>query len=456
MNLENVKSRGDHFIPTSVGVYMGERNRIHAAVKRDPRDFIVEEQTTDHHRCSTAPTSDLKDLFDNGGSGDIVAVTLVKKRLVTPAAIDLLRRMLPSGARITYAGLKDRWAVTSQRITISGVSYDDVVRACMPSNDQLNSEGWYIKDPIRVARMLDIGHLVGNNFNIRVSVKGYSAQQLSRYMELSIAELERGDHQFPNAFGRQRLGKRQNLFGVGYDFIHYGAEAGIERFITETSPAENNNATDLRRRLAVEWDEAKRSAKATGTCVAQQTEQLERMRRILTERTHGRPAFESLNMTIEHRIIEQLIRHGDYAKVMRSIYKDFSLWVGAYQGFWFNQVLAGVIEGRVSLEEQQGEKRIPLIIDEPRAVKFYRRWCPEAIPTQIDPTVGKLFLTPRNRHQRGPRRPVFVPVRDLSYTCEDEAVVMSFQLRSGAYATTFLSTLFELEGDQSLLTGDAA
>src|SRR5690606_2530186 len=137
-------------------------------------------------------------------------------------------------------------------------------------------------------------------------------------------ELERGDHQFPNAFGRQRLGKRQNLFGVGYDFIHYGAEAGIERFITETSPAENNNATDLRRRLAVEWDEAKRSAKATGTCVAQQTEQLERMRRILTERTHGRPAFESLNMTIEHRIIEQLIRHGDYAKVMRSIYKDFS------------------------------------------------------------------------------------------------------------------------------------
>ena len=125
------------------------------------------------------------------------------------------------------------------------------------------------------------------------------------------------------------------------------------------------------------------------------------------------------------------------------------MWTGAYQGYWFNQVLAAALTGEITLDNQDDpEARIPLYMDEQRSLRFYRRFAPEAVQTRVDPLVRELFLTPQHKHDRGPRRPLFVPVGGLSYDCEDGAVNMGFSLPKGAYATTFLGILFAVEGDQ--------
>lgn len=457
MNLELAKSSGHLFLPDSVSEFMGKWSRAAARLKTQPKFFRVEEQSTDALRCTASTESDIGAgrLFGGDGNGELVAATLVKKCLTTPSAIDKAIGLIGSAddrhrVRISYAGLKDRWAVTAQRVVIDGASYADVVRACMPDESQLDDIGIFLKDPERTNKRLARGHLVGNNFTIKVIVPGMSAAELQAYVDPRVAHLTRGGRIIiPNAFGRQRLGKRQNLFGVGHDFIVHGPEVAIKRFLTETSPNESPWATEVRNRLLSEWESAEQKAAATGGCVANQMLHLQGMRQILEQGGHDRAAYRKLNMTIEHRIVCQLLQTLDYAKTLKNLYEDFSLWTGAVQGFWFNQVLARVLNGDVTLDNQDDpEAHIPLFMDEKRALNFYRRYAPEAIPQQIDPLVRKMFLLPQRPKDRGPRRPLFVPVTNLDYDVEDGAVNMRFRLRKGAYATTFLGILFKLEGDQ--------
>jgi len=459
MNLELAKATGHLFLPDSVSEFMGKWSRVAAKLKTQPKFFRVEEQATDSLRCTTSTASDIGpgNLFGSVGTGALFAATLVKKCLTTPSAIDQAASLIGGSSkrgqiRISYAGLKDRWAVTAQRIVIEGASWDDVVRACMPDEGQLDDIGIFLKDPSPTTKRLAKGHLVGNNFTIKVVVPGMSAAELQAYVDPRIAFLTRGGRIIiPNAFGRQRLGKRQNLFGVGCDFLQLGPEAGIKRFLTETSPNENGSwATEVRGKLLEEWEAAERKAAANGGCVANQVMNLTGMKQILESGGQGdRQAYKKLNMTIEHRIVSQLLLHLDYHKAMRALHDDFSLWSGAVQGFWFNQVLARVLSGELTLDNQDDpEARIPLYMDEPRAQRFYRKFCPEAIPPRLDPTVRKMFMTTQHQHDRGPRRPLFVRVEDLAYDCEDGAVNMRFRLPKGAYATTFLGILFNLDDEK--------
>jgi TruD family tRNA pseudouridine synthase len=457
MNLDLAKSSGHLFLPDSVAEFMGKWSREAARLKAQPKHFLVNEQSTPLLRCTGTIESDIGAgrLFGGEGTGDLIAVTLVKKCLTTPAAIDKAIGLIGSAEnrhriRITYAGLKDRWAITAQRVVIEGASWDDVVRACMPDEGQLNDIGIFLKDPVRTNKRLARGHLVGNNFIIKVIVPGMSAAQLQAYVDPRVAHLTRGGRIIiPNAFGRQRLGKRQNLFGVGHDFIVHGPEVAIKRFLTETSPNESPWAAEIRGKLLGEWESAEQKAAATGGCVANQMLHLQGMRQILEQGGHDRAAYKKLNMTIEHRIVCQLLQHLDYGKAMKALNEDFSLWTGAVQGFWFNQVLAKVLNGEITLDNHDDpEARIPLYMDEQRAVRFYKRYAPEAVQERIDPRVRKMFMTTQHPKDRGPRRPLFVPVEELAYDCEDGAVNMRFRLPKGAYATTFLGILFNIEGDQ--------
>ncbi|MDZ4834081.1 MAG: tRNA pseudouridine(13) synthase TruD [Candidatus Melainabacteria bacterium] len=459
MITELAYSAGHGFLPESVMDFMGQWTRAAARLKTQPKFFRVEEQSTADMRCTTEAESDIGNgrLFGSGSDsgGDKIALTMVKKCHTTPTGIDRLIAAVTdptSGRKVraTYAGLKDRWAITSQRVVLEGARWEDVVRACMPDAQQLDEVGIFFKDPVRTHKHLSRGHLIGNNFIIKVMVAGMSASQLEEYVAPRVAHLTRGGRIIiPNAFGRQRLGKRQNLFGVGHDFIVHGPEVGIKRFLTETSPNESPWAAEVRGKLLAEWEAAEVKAAANGNTVAQQIMHLQGMREILEQGGPDRAPFKKLNMTIEHRIVCQLLKTLDYEKTLRALYEDFSLWTGAYQGYWFNQVLAAALTGEITLDNQDDpEARIPLYMDEQRSLRFYRRFAPEAVQTQIDPLVRELFLTPQHKHDRGPRRPLFVPVGGLCYDCEDGAVNMGFSLPKGAYATTFLGILFAVEGDQ--------
>lgn len=452
MNSDNQKPRGP-FIPDPIFGFLGDNfPRLAAKLKKQPNFFIVEEQHTDSHRCTVSSSSDLVDVYGSPGSGELIAVTLVKERLTTPAAIDRAKALVGKNPRISYAGLKDRWAVTSQRIVIEGAVWEEVVRSCMPSAEQLREHGFFLKDPQKTTKKLGKGHLVGNNFIIRALAPTYTKAQLEAYMSIRLAALRHKGNKFANAYGGQRLGFRQNLDRIGYDFIVHGPEAGIKRFLTEISPNEKADAQDVRRRLLNEWEAAEQKAAASNSSVCKQVMHLTGMLQILETRLRGRHqyAYQALNMIIEHRIVKKLLHTLDYVETMKSLYDDFSLWVGAVQAYWFNQLLARFLAGDLPLDTQHGDPRIPLFIDEQRTIKFYRQHCPEAIPPQMNETVRGMFLSPR-RQYRGPRRSVYVPVKGFEYKCEEGAVEMKFQLGSGCYATVFLSMLFDISDDESLI-----
>jgi tRNA(Glu) U13 pseudouridine synthase TruD len=160
-------------------------------------------------------------------------------------------------------------------------------------------------------------------------------------------------------------------------------------------------------------------------------------------------------MYIEHTLARQIAKDKDFEKVLRlnrSVKDDVSLWVGAYQGYWFNQVLGRVLDQEIPISElevgeRDGELLIPLYFPgDEKSVEFYKRVCPEAIPQHVDPVVQELFLTNEGK-RRGPRRPAFITVNDLEMDVHDGAIDFKFLLRSGAYATNFLSTLFDLDSE---------
>ena len=465
---EKALRTGFGFIPMeSLRRFAGNFPVVPAQHKLDSSHFIVEELQREGLLTAT-PKSDFTEEQLNATRGGLVAFSLVKERLTTSAAVDLVAAELGINPRdITVAANKDRTARSCQKAVIvnRGIGFDHVLRHSTPDDRLLRERGWYIKDVRRHDRPLRKGFLEGNAFTLRISIPGMNKSEIEEYLRVRLDALS-GREGFaddvvtmPNFYGRQRLGRRQNLLGVGYEFITKGPEAGVKRFCCELVE-ENDHplANDLRRKLAVIWAQAEETAAAKGQTVAEQSFDFIEMQRVLEEPEPGynhryrrRPSYEPANMFIEHKLISKIIETRSIERAFLEMRDDVSLWVGAYQGYWFNQALARVLDGLIPIEALEADRRtgepvIPLYFaGDENSVKWYERWLPEAIPSKIDPVVRKYFLT-NTDGSSGPRRPSHVRVGNLDVTARDESINLTFTLRRGSYATTFLSLLFNLDG----------
>jgi tRNA(Glu) U13 pseudouridine synthase TruD len=270
------------------------------------------------------------------------------------------------------------------------------------------------------------------------------------------------------------LGQRQDLVKIGHTFITQGAEAAIKLFLTETSPNENSATTQVRQTLLKDWLDAERNAKQTESSVASQWPYFHGMQITLGN------LHRALNLAVEQAIVEKTLELLDFEQVISVIDRELksgpSLWIGAYQSFWFNQALAKSMRGEINLRNNS----IPLYMRDDAAEKWYRSMgMKEAIPVRVNPFAERLFLTPRPPKPRkqqanngrqfqqrrfrsdapvhqfnGPCRKAFIPLRDLKCQAEDGVLNISFMLRSGAYATTFLGMLFDLDQDDKVLSDE--
>ena len=456
--------RGLGFIPIpSMRRYAGDFTLAPAQHKATPEDFIVEEKQPGY-QCTVSTESDFPDPDElDRRKGRFVAFTLVTYRMTTSAGCKAVARLLNvDPSLITVAGNKDRTARTAQAAVVEIGDVDLVRRNSFPSEDVLKEQGFFIKDVRRTDSPLGKGRLEGNRFTIKLLVPGMNQQALTEYLEPRLKHIlaVHGDGKrpyIPNFFWRQRLGRRQNLLGVGHTLVTEGLEAGVKRFMCEV--VEQNDhplATKLRRQLLPIWQDAERVSAGRNTAVEEQHYAFLDIKRALEKQTyHGKPSYQPANMFIEHTLATEMAKMRSFEEMVkrnRAVRDDMSLWGGAYQGYWFNQVLGGVLDGDIptsALEvgERDGELLIPLYFPgDEKSVAFYQRVCPEAIPHHIDPVVRKLFLT-NFRDRRGPRRPAFITVNDLQYSVHDESVTFKFLLRSGAYATNFLSLLFDLDAE---------
>lgn len=499
------------FIPLVVAMFIGS-SRLRAVIKRLPCHFIVEELQR-LFQCTFSGKSDLPPNLPHYDTG-LVAMILLCDRLTTEAALQKVRQYLgiPAHIWISAGGLKDRWAWTAQLIVLPWKDMEKLKKLLAAQGGyeySMKTRQFYLKDAHSARQHLDRGHLEGNRFTIIAEVEGASKELLEQYLDAAIVKaksmkaspilagvaraMNLGDNDIlvPNAYGNQREGARQTLSQTGEDLILYGPEVAFKRFLLEITSNEGHRARDLRKALAKEWvsaeaaiaDQQRKAAESGDPVEIDRTSKLtvvnmrmhlQGMLEILEapDRFAGyRPAYEVANMVYEWKLVRSMFLHLDWEAVLRDqkTRRDISLWIGAYQGYHFNQLLAKITSGEFQLEtlitrlgqlvdahitddqrlQTSYHKRnlrlmeVPLFSLDKVAMAFYQEFMPEAIPAQLHPLVAELFLKPGG-NGKGPWRPPYVVPKGLEWECEEGRVKFRFTLRSGAYATTFLGLIFNL------------
>lgn len=153
----------------------------------EPEDFLVEELP----------------LYQPSGYGIHTYFAIRKCNLTTIDAINLIARELQVKSRIIgYAGLKDKRAITTQVLSVEGVSPKHVLQIDLPGIDVLWAE--------RHEHKLRVGHLRGNRFEI--TLREVSSNALPAVRD-EMKRLETDG--VPNRFGSQRFGNKQDSHLIG-------------------------------------------------------------------------------------------------------------------------------------------------------------------------------------------------------------------------------------------------
>ncbi len=152
-------------------------------IKANPLDFCVEEELG----------------FELTGEGEHLFLLIEKTLLNTEDMVKIISKSfnLPQKA-ISYAGLKDKYAKTTQWFSLHLPGIDN------PSLNDFNADNYRILKAQRHNKKLKIGALKGNHFIIRISDFVYDEKELMGRIELVQA------HGVPNYFGPQRFGHQGN------------------------------------------------------------------------------------------------------------------------------------------------------------------------------------------------------------------------------------------------------
>lgn len=147
-------------------------------------------------------------LYEFSGEGEHLVLKIRKKELTTWEMVGIIANHLGiKHSEIGYAGLKDKYAMTIQYISILAKHEEKL--------DTLERDGIKILEKIRHNNKIRIGHLKGNRFEMRLKkVLGVQKDKLDS--TLDWIEL----NGLPNYFGNQRFGTDGNNWEDGKKIIN--------------------------------------------------------------------------------------------------------------------------------------------------------------------------------------------------------------------------------------------
>lgn len=375
-----------------------------------PADFIVEEIGPDGQVYTVTRENVLTPESEFEYAATTFA-TLVKCGISTIEAIDdIVAQLGCDRTAIGYAGIKDRDALTAQRLSFRKITPQKLKK--------LSSPYFFLKDVAAGKGTVTTGGLRGNRFTLLIRTPRTFFDKAS-FDAFARNLVHIRDHGFSNFFYLQRFGTprlRNYVWGLAilrgeyeqaaFDVLTYQAERELPYF------------KNLRSECGKLWGDWS--------------------------------AIEALIAPFpiifrhELRLVRHLKAHpDDYSGALAELPDQIVLWVYALASRYFNEVISELVG--------TGQ---PLPATLPLFLGFNKKsWSPYESQLRRDgifpPPFEYLkpfpFLQIRERSLPTADRPGILGVE----TC-DQGLVLSFELGKGQYATTFLSHLFNLVSGRPL------
>jgi tRNA pseudouridine13 synthase len=381
----------DSDVYVGMGAYLSGCPGISGIIKACPEDFSVREVMPDGKALSFD-----EDMPGDLNPGEFTHFTMVKRGWETMRAVrEIARRLGVSKNRLSFAGTKDKNALTAQRVCARGIPVERL-RAVDIRDITLKDFGYDDES-------LGLGCLKANRFTIRVRGVCESPGPL---IEEVWSTLESG---FPNFFGMQRFGQvRPITQEVGYQIVRGDFEAAVMTYLAKAFPGEDESVKNARLNLMSTRD-YRAAAKSF-------------------------PA----RLGYELALINHLIQYeGDYSGALMRLPRNLlSMFVHAYQSLIYNKALSECIREGYYVE------RLPLAGYDIKADDISRKYLDADGVSLDDFRVRGL----RDASSKGSYRDCFVPALDYKYSIDGGDCIFKFTLEKGCYATVFLREFMKNQG----------
>lgn len=384
-----------------IGVFGLPQERPEGYIKFMPQDFIVEEISQEGELVPIEPEKTEPDPSEDERT---LWVKLIKVNLATLDAIEHLAKTTGIDRNtIGYAGIKDAVAVTAQKLSLRGISWQDVGTVKIPN---LHLE------PLEYGKgALQVGHLKGNRFTILIRMReGVDKDWLQE-------EVQRvGEQGFWNYYGPQRFGNRLLSHKWGWFLAKGDTDGLLKSFLTEAGPFDLPLFKKYRNQLASiygDWAE---------------------MERIMS--------YLPYSFRYEREVLGSLINDPKKTRnALLKIREQVRLWGYAYASYCTNRLLARASETGMKLKDE-----VPLLLsDRAEDVALYHDFLREDEVQDLQKNLsvfGGLFNFTRRTIETKtlPKIHTFKEIND--------GVIFSFDLGKGSYATALLMQLVKMyEGE---------
>ncbi|MDE1869037.1 MAG: tRNA pseudouridine(13) synthase TruD [Candidatus Micrarchaeota archaeon] len=401
--------------------------KLKGTVKSEPGDFVVEEIADNGTVLEIGKRYSSEDLgLKSSDNGNFSVFVMQKSNWNTIQALRAVSKKLMKGVRSAgFAGTKDRISISTQLCSIFGATPEQL--------QSIHIKDIAINGAWRSDSGITMGQLLGNRFTINVRNVSGNADIGAINEELNGI--------FPNYFGEQRFGFRDNNVKIGIAMLRGDFKEAIMEFLTGTGNESKPEATAARRDLS-ETQDFKEALKSFPTYL--------KYERIMLEYLSKYPS--------------------NYANAMRTLPRQLSLmFIHAVESQIFNRELEERVKGK-EVNPSEGDLACPrnsYSFPDLNNVKRFRHEdssdqllmvgnivgyetkhstdTEERIMDEMDITTDSFKINGlKELSCRGTYRALFAPYKGFSYAKqEDGRIKLSFSLPSGSYATILSSEFVE-------------
>lgn len=393
----------------SIGIEGVYEKRPIGYSKLFPQDFIVEEISREGKVCDVGMEETGLAKMEEGTT---YYADLVKIGISTLEAKDQLAIALGIDPKnIGYAGIKDRLALTSQKISIRGISDEQKIR-------NLHLDNFFLKNLSKGKGVTANGDLQGNRFTITLRLNEPITASERAQMEEKVLEAKKDG--FWNFFYIQRFGTPRLIsHHLGRFLILGNYEAVIKMFLTNTGPRELPYFSAIRKEVEEKWGDW----------------------------LFIKAIFDQFpyHFHLERVFIDHLAEAPkDFLGALQMLPDQVRLWMYAYDSFLFNRKLSELIRlGAVPLW-------LPFVTSfNPIDWKPYEKFLEEdglKLPSRSYRNFPFIRIESR-------KCSTLQAIDIHAVVFEERLAAFSFSLPKGSYATSFLTGFFTLAAGLPVVPG---